>query len=92
VQVKGEWDRAVAEGIMTYPRDYPVECRSLVTKAMLTGGKLAEVLCSLWNSFVIKLENNPSGRFRIDGNIKLYEIKSSSGDSAVCVDSRKRCA
>ena len=63
MQVKGEWDRVVAKGIMAYPWDYPVECRSLVTKAMLTGGKLAEVLCSLWNGFIIKFENNPSCRF-----------------------------
>ena len=46
-----------------YLRDYPMECRSLVTKAMLTGSKLAEVLGSLRNGFVIKFENDPSGRF-----------------------------
>ena len=51
------------EGIVTHIRDYPVERGSLVTKAVLAGGKLAKVLGSLWNSFVIELENNPSGRF-----------------------------
>lgn len=53
----------MAKGIITHLRDYPVECRSLVTKAVLTDGKLAEVLGSLRNSLVIEFENNPSGRF-----------------------------
>jgi len=48
---------------MTHLWDYPVERRSLVTKSVLTGGKLAKVLGCLWNSFVIEFENNPSGRF-----------------------------
>lgn len=51
------------ENTMTDLWDYPVERRSLVTKAMLTGSELAEVLGSLRNSFIIKFENNPSGRF-----------------------------
>ena len=42
-------------------RDYPVERRSLVAKAMLAGGKLAEVLSSLWNSFIIKFEGDSPG-------------------------------
>ena len=52
----------MAEGV-THLWDYPVECGPLVTKAMLARGKLAEVLGSLRNSFVIKFEDDPSGRF-----------------------------
>lgn len=47
---------------MTHVRDYPVERRSLVAKAVLAGGKLTEILGSFWDSFVIKLKDNPSGR------------------------------
>lgn len=54
-------DRVVAGG-MTHLRDYPVKCRSLVTKAVLARGKLAEVLGSLRNSFVIEFEDDPSSR------------------------------
>jgi len=50
-------------GVMTHVRDHPVERRSLVAKAMLTGGKLAEVLGSFGDSFVIQFEDNPPGRF-----------------------------
>ena len=50
------------EGEMAHIRDYPVERRSLVAKAMLAGGKLAEVLSRLRNSFIIKFKgNSPSG-------------------------------
>ena len=45
---------------MTHIRDHPVECRSLIAKAMLTRGKLTEILSSFWDCFVIELENNPS--------------------------------
>lgn len=55
--------RVVLEGTMTHIRYYPMERRSLVPKAMLAGGKFAEVLGSLRDSFVIKFENNPSSRF-----------------------------
>lgn len=51
------------KGEITYIRDYPVERGSLVAKAVLTGRKLAEVLSSLGDSFVIKFEDNPPGRF-----------------------------
>jgi hypothetical protein len=47
---------------MTHIRDHPVERRSLVAKAMLAGSKLAEVLGSFWNSFVVKFKDNPPGR------------------------------
>ena len=47
---------------MTHIWDYPVERRSLVAKAMLAGSKLTEILGSFWNSFVVKFEDNPSGR------------------------------
>ena len=50
-------------GVVTYVRNYPVERRSLVAKAMLTGGKLTKVLGSLGNSFVIQFEDYPPGRF-----------------------------
>lgn len=48
---------------MAHIWDYPVEYGSLVAKAMLTGGKLAEVLSGLGDSFVIKFEDNPPGSF-----------------------------
>jgi hypothetical protein len=48
---------------MTHIRDYPVERRSPLTKATLAGSKLAEVLGSFWNIFVVKFEDNPPGRF-----------------------------
>ena len=47
---------------MTHLRDYPVEYRSLVTKAMLAGGKLAKVLGSFWDGLVIEFKDNPSSR------------------------------
>ena len=50
-------------GVITHVRNYPVERRSLVAKAMLTGGKLSEVLSSFWDSFIIQFENNPPRRF-----------------------------
>jgi len=80
------------KGIMTHIWNHPVEYRSLVAKPMLTGCKLAKVLGSLWDSFIIKFENNPSGRLGIDSNIKLCRIQSSSGSRVVCADSRRRCA
>ena len=40
-----------------------MELRSLVAKAMLTGGKLAEVLGGLGDSFVIQFEDDPPSRF-----------------------------
>ena len=51
------------ESILTNVWDYPVERRSLVTKAVLAGGKFTEVLGSLRNGLIIKFENNPSGWF-----------------------------
>lgn len=42
---------------------YPVETRSLVTKAMLTGGKLAKILGSFWDGFIIKFEDDPPSGF-----------------------------
>jgi len=42
--------------------NYPVERRALVAKTVLTGGKLAKVLGSLGNGFVIKFEDDPTGR------------------------------
>ena len=53
----------IPKGVMTHVRNYPVESRSLVAKAMLTRGKLAEVLGSLGDSFVIQFEDDPPGRF-----------------------------
>ena len=50
-------------GVMAHIWDYPVEYGSLVAKAMLTRGKLAEVLGSLGDSFVIQFEDDPPGRF-----------------------------
>ena len=50
------------KGIMMHLWNYPVKRRSLVAKAMLTGCKFAEVLGSLGDSFVIKLEDDPPGR------------------------------
>jgi hypothetical protein len=41
----------------------PVETRSLVTKAMLTGGKLAKILGSFWDGFIIKFEDDPPSGF-----------------------------
>lgn len=84
--------RTMPEGRMAYIWNHPVEGRSLVTKPMPTGCKLAKVLGSLWDSFIIKFENNPSGRLRIDGNVKLHGIQSSSDSRVVHVDSRRRCA
>ena len=40
-----------------------MERGTLVTKTMLTGGKFAEILGSFRDSFIVKFENNPSGRF-----------------------------
>lgn len=51
------------ENIMTNVWDYSVERGSLVTEAMLAGGKLTEVSGSLGNNLIIKFENNPSSRF-----------------------------
>jgi len=51
-------------------RDYPMERGSLVAKAMLTSGKLAEVSSSLRDGVVIKFEDNPPGRLGVDSNIK----------------------
>jgi len=54
--------RAMPGGAITHIRNYPVERGPLVAKAMLTGGKLAEVLGSLWDSIVIKFEDDPPDR------------------------------
>ena len=78
-------------GVTTHIRDYPVECGTLVAKAMLTGGKLAEVLSSLGNSLVVEFEDNPPSRLRIDSNVKLHGRQSSSEGRALRVDSRRRC-
>jgi len=64
---------------MTHVWNYSVERRSLVAKAMLTGGELAEVFGSFGDSFVIQFEDDPPGRFGIDSNIKLRERWSSLG-------------
>lgn len=48
---------------MTNVWNYSVERGSLVTKAMLAGGKLTKVSGSLRNDLIIKFENDPSGRF-----------------------------
>lgn len=47
---------------MTHLRDHSVERRALVAEAMLTGGKLAKVLSSFWDGFVIEFKDNPSSR------------------------------
>lgn len=60
--------------LVTHIRDYPMERGSLVAEAVLAGGKLAEVLSSLRDGFVVKFEHNPPGRLGINGNIELHGI------------------
>jgi len=40
-----------------------------VPKAMLTGGKLAKVLCGIWESVVVELENDTTSGLAVDGDI-----------------------
>lgn len=60
--------------LMAHVRNYPVKCRSLVAKAVLAHGEFAKILGCFWNSLVEKFEDNPSGRFRINSNVKLSGI------------------
>lgn len=41
---------------------------------MLTSSKFTEIACRFWNLVVEKLKNNTTGRFGVDGNVKLKAL------------------
>lgn len=57
-----------------YAGDDAVEYTSAVAKPVLARSKLAEVSRRFGNRLVEELEYNASGRFRVNGNVKLCFI------------------
>lgn len=55
----------------THTGDDTVEPRSSETEAVLAGGELTEVLCSLGDDVVVELEDDPALGGAVDGDIEL---------------------
>jgi hypothetical protein len=54
--------------------DDTVETASFVSKSVLAGGELTEVLGSLGNNIIVELEDDATSGLAVDGDIKLVFI------------------
>lgn len=48
-----------------------MESAAFVSKSVLAGSELTEVLGGFWHSFVVQLEDDTTSFFATDGDIKL---------------------